>query len=177
MGFAAQPRAPAQTRSVHRGRPKSHPGGLCPVDWKLGHRTAPTPTVSFPGGLAASPAGSGEEQCSQNRESLLSPLGHGAWRTERNMVWLSEEDMGWSPCPGFRSQPCHLLAALDLSEPSVRHTNRIYRGFHVTALGKVEIYASESLFLREESSREVPEVERAHLPSTAAPPNPPHATV
>ena len=47
--------------------------------------------------------------------------------------------MGWSPYPGFESSPCHLLAALNLTEHSVRHTNRIHRGFRVKAIGKVEI--------------------------------------
>lgn len=55
------------------------------------------------------------------------------------MVCLSGKDMGWSPYPGFESSPCHLLATLNLIEHSVRHTNRIYRGFHVKAIGKVEI--------------------------------------
>lgn len=35
--------------------------------------------------------------------------------------------------------PCHLLATLNLTEHSVRHTSKIYRGFHVKAIGKVEI--------------------------------------
>ena len=102
----------------------SHTWGLKSADWRLGHRTSPTLTVSFPGWAGSfSWAGvDGEEQSSQNRGSPLSLLS----LEDREEYGVSQgKRHGLESLPPVQVLRCHLLAALNLIEPSGRHPNRI----------------------------------------------------